>query len=142
MPTAMVDSNVIIAASSTRDVDHDVALDILTGIDVGDLPTCRVSNYVVAEVLNFVHARHRHGLAVDLYDRLSRSAGIEIVQATKRDYHRAVDAFCEHDSLSFVDATIVAHMRRAEITTLYSFDDDFDRFDGVMRLTVPENPFS
>jgi hypothetical protein len=33
-------------------------------------------------------------------------------------------------------------MRRVGIEYIYSFDDDFDRFDDVTRLTTPDNPFS
>lgn len=142
MAAVAVDSNVVIAATSTRDVDHETGRDIVEGIDSGALPTGRLSNYVIAEVLNFVHARHRHELAVELYGRLARTAGFELVHATKQDYQGAVEEFRGRDALSFVDATIVAYMRREGLTYLYSFDDDFDGVEGITRLDTPDNPFA
>lgn len=141
MPFTFVDSNVLIAAAIAGDADHDRGRAIVEGVDARDLPTARISNYVIAEVLNYVHARDRHERALDFYERLSRSVGFEVVQATKEDYLDALDGFGRHDQLSFVDATIVAFMRRTELSYLYSFDDDFDGVPGITRLTVPENPY-
>jgi predicted nucleic acid-binding protein len=53
VPTALVDTNVILARADPDDQNYDVAREIVTAIDHGDLPTGRVTNYVVAEVLNF-----------------------------------------------------------------------------------------
>ncbi|GEM_PF-480496 len=39
-----------------------------------------------------------------------------------------------HSFLGFVDALNVAHMERAKITAIYSFDRDFDRIPGVDRI--------
>lgn len=142
MAVVVVDSTVVIAATSTRDADHERGRDIVAGIDAGALPTGRLSNYVIAEVLNFVHARHRHDLAVELYGRLSRTAGFELVHATKQDYQGAIEEFRGRDALSFVDATIVAYMRREGVTYLYSFDEDFDGIDGIERLNAAENPYA
>lgn len=142
MAVAVVDSNVLIDYKDTSaDSRHERAAQIVHGIDGGELPTARVSNYVVLESLNWIHERQRHAIAVDLQDRLTRSAGFEVDHCAQKDFHRAVELFEGHETLSFGDATIVAYMQRTGIEFLYSFDDDFDDIEDITRLETPDNPF-
>jgi predicted nucleic acid-binding protein len=41
----------------------------------------------------------------------------------------------------WVDSIIAAYMQSEDIEYIYSFDDDFDVFDDVTRLTTATNPF-
>ncbi len=141
MPATLLDSNVLIGASNRRDQDHNRALAVMRGIDAGDLPTARLTNYVVAEAMSYIHERQRHGVAVDLLDRLNRGAAFELVHSTKTDFARADVLFYTHERLSFVDATIAAYMEREGLEYLYSFDADFDELEHVTRLETAHNPF-
>jgi len=141
MAVVGIDSNVLIAMASKRDTHHEAGRAIVERIDDGDLPTARATNYVVAEVLNFIHERHTHAFALDTYRRLEGSAGFEIVHAAKTDYTTAVDLFGTYEGLSFVDATIAAYLSREDVEYLYSFDDDFDTLDDVTRLATVAHPF-
>lgn len=141
MGRVLIDSNVLIDYKDTgADGRHERADAIVRGIDSGELPTARVTNYVVLEALNWLHERKRHDIAVDLRERLSASTGFEVVHATQQEYHSAVELFETYEGLAFGDATIVASMRRDDIDYLYSFDTDFDGIDGVTRLSSAENP--
>ena len=141
MAVAVVDTNVLIARASRRDENHETARAIVDGIDGGELPSVRVTNYVVTETLNYIHERQHHELAVELYDRLAEATGFELVHAPKADFSRAVELFEQYDGLAFADATIAAYMEREEVRYLYSFDDDFDAVDGITRLVTATNPF-
>ncbi|USZ68622.1 PIN domain-containing protein [Halorussus salilacus] len=141
MAVAIIDTNVLVARASRRDQNHEAARAVVDGIDRGDLPSVRVTNYVVTETLNYIHERQHHALAVDLYDRLAESTGFELVHLSKTDFSRAVELFERYDGLAFADATIAAYMERAEIEYLYSFDDDFDTLDDITRLASATNPF-
>ena len=142
MAVAVLDSNVLIDYKDTApDSRHERAEEIVHAVDSGDLPTARVTNYVLLEALNWIQERQRHDIAVDLRHRLSDSAGFELVHSAQTDFYRAVDLFETYDGLSFGDATIAAYMDREGVEYLYSFDDDFDALDGVTRLETPENPF-
>ena len=142
MAIAVVDSNVLIDYKDTSaDSRHKRAEAIVYAIDSGDLPTARITNYVLLEALNWIHERQRHDIAVDLRTRLSRSAGFELVQAAQKDFHRAVELFEAYEALSFGDATIAAYMEREGIEHLYSFDDDFDVIEHITRLETSNNPF-
>lgn len=143
MAVAVVDANILIDYKDTSpDTRHERAENIVYAIDRGDLPTTRVTNYVLLESLNWIHERQRHDIAVDLKNRLTNSAGFELVNCAQKDFHRAVELFESSESLSFGDATIVAYMQRTGIEYLYSFDDDFDGIEGISRLDTPDNPFN
>ena len=143
MTRAVVDANVLIDYKDTSsDARHERAERIVYAIDSGDLPTARVTNYVLLESLNWIHERRRHDIAVDLKNRLADSAGFEVVHCAQKDFRRAAELFETHDRLSFGDATVAAYMRRTGIEHLYSFDDDFDGIEGITRLETPDDPFS
>lgn len=143
MAVVAIDSNILIDYKDTSpDSRHDVAVDLVRGIDHGELPTARVTNYVLLETLNWIHERQRHDIAVDLRQRLSDSAGFEAVHSAQKDFYRAVELFEMYEGLAFGDATIAAYMEREEIEYLYSFDDDFDTLDWVTRLDTPDTPFN
>ena len=140
MAVAVVDSNVLIGRVDSTDQHHEVATAIVRGMDQGDLPTGRVTNYVVLETLNWIHTRQHHAKAVETYDRLTESAGFEVLQAAQKDFHRAVELFETHEGLAFGDATIAAYMEREGVEYLYSFDDDFDLLADITRLATADNP--
>ena len=143
MPVTLVDTGVLIGAADTDDQHHETALGIVNAIDLGDLPTARVTNYVVLETLNWIHQRKEHSTAVDFYQRLTESAGFEVVQCAQKDYQRAVELFNTYGRPAFGDATIAAYMERTDIEYLYSFDrEDFGLFDWVTRLDTADNPFA
>jgi predicted nucleic acid-binding protein len=140
MAVAVVDTGVLIGMADADDDHHDVAREIVHGMDHGDLPTGRVTNYVILETLNWIHTRKRHETAVETRRRLNESAGFEVIQAAQKDFSRAVEFFETYDGFSFGDATVAAHMEREGIEYLYSFDSDFDVIDDITRLETPATP--
>lgn len=141
MAVTIVDTGVLIGLADVDDDHHDTAMEIVRGMDHGDLPTGQVTNYIVLETLNWIHSRKRHEKAIETYERLNQSAGFEVLHAAQKDFSSALDLFETYDGLSFGDATIAAYMQREDIEYLYSFDDDFDALDGITRLETPDNPF-
>jgi predicted nucleic acid-binding protein len=142
MAVAVVDTGVLVGMADVEDEHHDTAMEIVSGMDHGDLPTGRVTNYIALETLNWIHNRKRHEKAVETYERLNQSAGFEILHAAQKDFTSALSLFQTYDSLSFGDATIAAYMQRENIEYLYSFDDDFDAIEGLTRLESADNPFN
>lgn len=141
MAVAIVDTAVLVGMADADDQHHDVAMEIIRGMDHGTLPTGQITNYVVLETLNWIHNRQRHQKAREVYSRLKESAGFEIRNTAQKDFMRAVELFERYDTLSFGDVTIVAYMEREGINYLYSFDDDFDVSDSITRLETATNPF-
>lgn len=142
MAVTVVDTGVLIGMADVDDEHHDIAMEIVRGMDHGDLPIGRATNYILLETLNWIHARKRHETAVETHMRLNKSAGFEVVQAAQKDFHRAVELFETYESLAFGDATTAAYMEREGIEYLYAFDDDFDVIETITRLETPTNPFN
>jgi predicted nucleic acid-binding protein len=141
MAVAAVDTGVLIGMVDADDQHHGTAMEIVRGMDHGELPTGHVTNYVALETLNWIHNRKHQQTAVETYERLNRSAGFEILHAAQKDFTNALGLFETYDRLSLGDATIVAYMQREGIEYLYSFDDDFDAANDITRLETPNNPF-
>lgn len=142
MAATAIDTGVLVAMADTDDDHHEIAMEIVRQIDHGDLPTAHVTNYVILETLNWIHARHSQTKAVAFDRRLAQSAGFEVHHAAQKDFGRAHD-YCErYAELSFGDATIVAYMARTDLEYLYAFDDDFDAVEHVTRLASAHDPFA
>jgi len=141
MAEAVVDSNVLFAYRNSRDQYHDRSVPIVERIDGGDLPRGVVTNYTLPEVLNPIAKFAGHERAVETMDFLTESRGFRVRQVAKEDFERGRALFRREGGLEITDAILVAYMRRTETAVLYSFDDDFDRFDGITRLTTADDPF-
>lgn len=111
-------------------------------MDRGDLPREVVTNYCVPEILNPIAKFAGHDSAVETLELLTESRGFRIRQVAQEDFDRGRALFRRRAGLEVTDAILVAYMRRADIEYIYSFDDDFDRFDSLTRLTTADNPFS
>ena len=140
MAVALLDTNVLFASASVSDEYHDRAREIVRGIDRGELPDAVLTNYVAAEILNLTRERLGPDTANELLDRLVTGAHFDIVHSTQSDFNAAQPIFRQYPELSFVDATIAAYMNREGVKYLYSFDDDFDAVDGIVRLSTADNP--
>lgn len=142
MPVALIDSNVLFAFRNSSDQYHDRATDIVTAIDAGTLPDGRVPNYTLPEVLNPIVKRGGHAAGIETLDFLTGSRGFRLTYFERDDYDRGQALFRRAEGVELTDATIVAYMRRSDIDYIYSFDDDFDRFDGITRLSTPDDPYA
>ncbi len=84
------------------------------------------------KALNWIHERKRHATTVDLYTRLTESAGFEIVHCAQKDYNWATKSFETHDTPASGDTTIGAYIDRTGIEYLYTFDgEEFGPFDWL-----------
>lgn len=141
MAVALVDTNVLFAGGSARDEYHDRGRAIIRGVDHGELPECRITNYVIAEILNLTRERLGTEISIQILDRLIEGSHFNIDHSPKADFNAAQAIFRRYTELSFVDATIAAYMEREGIEYLYSFDDDFEVVDWITRLETPDNPY-
>jgi predicted nucleic acid-binding protein len=142
MVSAVVDSNVLIAARLERDQHHVTGREILRGIDTGVLPHAGVPSHVVAEVLEYVHTRAGHPQAVETLDAIAESAALRPASSAGGDGFAGRALFRVYDSLSFTDAVLAAYAKRTGTRYRYSFDDDFDAVPWVTRLNAAVTPLS
>lgn len=141
MPDVVVDSNVVFAFRSRRDQWHEPAVEIVNGMDRGDLPRAQITNYTLPEILNPILKRAGYDRAVETLEFLTQSGGFRLRHLAHEDFNRGQALFRREENLEITDAIIAAYMRRIGLEYIYSFDDDFDRFEDITRLTAAANPF-
>lgn len=83
-----------------------------------------------------------HGTAVDFLHRLQEGSRFDVTREPGSVWSNGIAYFERHDRLSLADGLLVATARHHDLPHCYSFDDDFDGFDGITRLPTPENPFT
>ena len=142
MARAVVDTTVLLARKVDTDAHHELAREIVGGIDRGELPTGEVTDTVTIETSNWLHTRADSAAATDMLDRLVEGAHFELVDSPAPVFDDARRIFRRYDGLAFGDAMLVGFMRHHDREYIYSFDDDFDAVDGITRLNAPENPYS
>lgn len=144
MSDALVDANVVLDARNRNAKRHDRALPILQGIDRGELPRARVVNYVLPEILHPLQRRFGKRVALETLDRLQESRGFDVVhvpQGVQANGERLFRLHSGSDPPEWVDSLIAAYMRSEGLEFIYSFDDDFDTFEGITRLNTADDPF-
>ncbi len=134
MALGFLDTNIIIR-HVTKDNEQlsQKAARILHKIEAGTLivTTCEA---VLAECVNVLSSKRLYH-----FSREQIKTALDVVLALKglrlshkKTYMRALAIYAS-SSLDFADALAVAHMQRQKITTIYSFDTDFDRQAGITR---------
>lgn len=141
MPEALVDSNILIGFALIRDQHHEAADPIVRKMDAGDLPQGLVTNYAVAETMHSISKVAGHSKSVDLLNRLVSSGGFRLVHLSQEDFDRGQAVYRQRNGVNFVDSLMYSFMQRVELEHIYSFDDDFDKFEDITRLNASVNPF-
>lgn len=131
----VIDSAVLIAAFLRRDARHADASPILYAADEGDIGPLLVTDYILAETLNFLQRKGTPDMAREVLRRLEASSGFRIERLPDSVYAAARhDVYPRYPTLSFVDACTVALMAHQRLTTLYSYDSGFDAVASLSRM--------
>ena len=131
---AVIDSVVLIAAMHRRDRRHKEALPILLAADTGRIPPVLLTDFILAETLNYLTRKGGSAVGREALRRLEASSGF-LIERVPDDVWTAGKAIYQRmDGLSLVDALTVAFMQRRKVTRIYTFDADFDRVPGLERL--------
>ena len=142
MTRAVVDTTVLYAAANRRASRHETAFSIVRAADRGDLPELLVPDPILVETLNGLTRDVGHETATDFLSRLQQSSQFDLQREPTTVWQTGLDLFRRVDRLSLADAIVVASVRHTGAAFVYSFDDDFDGFDGFDRLTTADDPFS
>jgi predicted nucleic acid-binding protein len=133
---AFVDSVVLIGAFYRNDQWHEQAAPIISKIDAGSKQAF-ITDFILAEVLNFLHQKAGHAAAVETLLALEAAENIDLIRITDTQFAAGKAYFEKYSRLSLVDALTVACMKDLDISRIYSFDSDFDGIEGIIRLTSP-----
>jgi predicted nucleic acid-binding protein len=129
-----LDTNILISYLTQDNPDQGQrAYAILQQIEDGTLHVT-TSEAVITEVVHILSSKALYNVARSVIrTRLAAIIGLRGLHLQyKRTYLRALDIYVE-TNIDFVDALSVAQMERAKITTILSFDRDFDKIPGITR---------
>ena len=134
MEVAYLDTNLFIRFLTKDNSDQARrAYAVFKHVEAGTL-TVTTSALVLAEVVHVLSSKALYSLPrQDIRSKLTpllTLKGLKLPQ--KRTYKRALDLYAA-STLDFVDAYLVAEMERTNITTIVSFDRDFDGIHGIKR---------
>jgi predicted nucleic acid-binding protein len=134
MEAQFLDTNVIIRYLTRDDPDQaERARHVLREIEAGVamVTTCEG---VIIEAVHILSSKQLYNLARPAIrthlGNILTLRGLRLQH--KRTYLRALDLYAS-TNLDFVDTLNIAHMERSKITTIISFDRDFDRFEQITR---------
>lgn len=135
-----MDTGVLVGAMLARDAYHGPATPIFQAADAGRIPPVVVTEFILAEALNFLVKKGNSTIARDALGRLEASSGFHVRRVPAGVVDRGkYEVFQRYDGLSFVDALTVAYMQERDLETLYSFDAGFDKVAGIVRrIEVPD----
>jgi predicted nucleic acid-binding protein len=134
MENAYLDTNLFIRFLTKDHPDHaQRAYRVFKQIEDGTT-TVTTSGLVIAEVVHVLSSKALYALPrQDLRAKLTPLLTLNGLKLPyKRTYKRALDVYAS-SNLDFVDAYLVAEMERTNITTIVSFDRDFDSVPGITR---------
>ncbi len=133
-----------------RFLDTNIILRYLTGDDPAKASACFdlfqrlkegsevvvTCEAIITEVVYVLSSRAHYDLSrADIGARLVPLLAVRGLRlARKRLYLRALDLYVAHSLLDFEDALTIAYMESEGIRELYSYDTDFDRVAGVVRI--------
>jgi predicted nucleic acid-binding protein len=126
----LVDSSVFIALADNHDQWHAAAKKIIPHISKSTLV---ISGLILAEAVTAIGRRGGGKAAERLYHYLTDSC--ELVIPDEKILQEAMPVFVKYDgTLSVSDAVSVHIMELKNIQKIASFDSDFDKVDGIVRI--------
>ena len=124
-----LDTAFIVALFVSNDQWHPQAIEIYEQIKNNKLI---ISKLVIAETITILKNKLKTKDINEIYINISNF--FDVVD-DNLNYNEAIEEFVKYDStISFFDAMYVAIMKKENIINIVSFDDDFDKVDGIVRI--------
>ena len=131
---AIFDSNIFIAIWHRGDSKKDAAIKILDTFKSEGIKNVYITNYVLVEVINFLLKKMNFEDLMQVYDYLTTTDRIKIIQVDKIMETGIHSLFLQYKSLSLTDCSLAALAKELSIRNIYSFDSGFDKVKGIIRL--------
>ena len=129
-----LDTNIILRYLTADDpVKAQACLALLERVQHGE-DELATAETIIAEVSYVLTSQHQvsHPEITARLRPLLNLAGLKL--SHKQVVLRALEVYEEFPRLDFEDALSVAHMERLGVTEIVSYDRDFDRVPGIIRL--------
>ncbi|MEG3224603.1 MAG: nucleic acid-binding protein [Methanobacteriales archaeon Met13] len=125
-----LDASFFIAASIKKDQWHGRVREILPEVQKQDKTT---SIHDISQAVTMLGGLAGGKKGIRLYNYISDNHEVKYVDNELS--LRAMNTFLQYDGvLSFADAISLELMKAFKIDTIVSFDSDFDKVDGIVRI--------
>jgi predicted nucleic acid-binding protein len=131
---AFVDTNVLIHYLTRADGSKPArCLELLEEAEAGRAQLV-LTDLAIAELVWVLGSKTAYSRE-RIRDLMLPILSIPAIRVSNRQvWERTFDVYCHH-RVDFIDAYHVATMERAGVKGIYSYDRDFDRVEGIERLT-------
>lgn len=126
----LVDSNYMIALMNNKEKNHKRAVELASRVDNDEkiMPILMLS-----EAVTGIWSRKKGKDAKLLYDTLIDN--FEIYLPTFNEINTAMQCVLKYGgTLALADCLAILIMKKRGITEIVSFDDDFDKVEGIVRI--------
>ena len=128
-----IDSGFLIALFIDKDQWHNNAINLIDNIDKLPKKDKILSNLVIEEIVTMIGSLVGAKEAVETYNYIHDN--YTVFNENKELYDKSITTFLKYNvTLSLTDSTNVEIMRELGIHEIISFDSDFDKVNGIVRV--------
>jgi predicted nucleic acid-binding protein len=128
-----IDSGFLIALFIDKDQWHNNAINLIANIDKLTKKDKILSNLIIEEIITMIGSLVGAKEAVETYNYIHDN--YTIFNENKDLYDKSIMTFLKYDAtLSLTDSTKVEIMKELGIHEIISFDSDFDKVNGIVRV--------
>ena len=128
--TLFIDSSVLFAFASIRDVHHTKATKIMELVASNKYDSVLINDYVFDEVLSVILRKSGKKDAVEIGSHILDSE-IFVAKIDSDIFQKSWDLFRQLDGFSFTDCSILAFMKTLGIKKIATFDKEFRKVDWL-----------
>lgn len=126
-----IDSTLFIALVLEDDQWHEQAVNLIPQLDAADK---LISEFIISETVTMVGSRSGGKAGKQVYEYMMESCSIH--RQDKSAYDEVIKTYLKYDGgLSFTDASTVEIMKFFSVNEIASFDSDFDKVQGIIRIS-------
>ena len=124
-----IDSNFIVGLAVDNDKWHEQANELIPFLNKKIKVTCLSA---VFEAITLINKKVGVDIAKTVYEYVMDN--FIIITEDRSLCDKSIKTLVKYHKLSLTDSTIVEIMKEMNIIELISFDDDFDRVNGIIRI--------
>lgn len=130
-----LDSSFILALLNDNDNNHQKAVELLEIAPEINVRQKVINNIVLLEVLNKLNKQYYKGKEEEIINFLLSMDEIHFVD--DEDYCEAIQLYKYYGyNVNYSDCLILLTMEHCDLNDIVSFDDDFNKIDGINNFTI------
>lgn len=128
-----IDSGFLIAIFVDKDQWHKKGIRLIDKIDKIPKEDKIISNLVIEEIITLIGSKIGAKASIEVYGYIHDN--YTVFNEDKSLYDKSMSSFLKYNAtLSLTDCVSVEIMKELEINEIVSFDSDFDKVDGIVRV--------